>query len=361
MTGPAGNPVSPRGHEPRLLSIIVPVLNEEDAIDGFYAALLPAVAPLGIPLEILFVDDGSTDGTRAKLAELHRRDPRVRVVAFTRNFGKEAALAAGIDHAGGEVVVPIDVDLQDPPELIATFLERWREGYDVVYGVRSDRGTDTAMKRQTAGLFYRWFNRIATSPIPNDTGDFRLIDRRVVEALRKLPERNRFMKGLFAWVGFRSIGVPYRRETRATGGSRFNFWRLWVLALDGITGFSTLPLRVWTFVGLAVAAVAMTYGLFIVVHAMTSGIDVPGYASLMTVVLFMGGIQLVTLGVIGEYVSRLFIESKQRPLYLVDEEIGGTTAAVQTPREAEDLREAMQLLRTVARASGPAGPMQKTG
>jgi glycosyltransferase involved in cell wall biosynthesis len=349
----------------RLLSVVVPVFNEEHAVEAFYAALEAAVVPLGVAVEVLFVDDGSTDGTRERLRDLHRRDRRVRVIAFSRNFGKEAALAAGLDHARGDVVVPIDVDLQDPPELIATFLARWREGYDVAYGVRNDRGTDSALKRTTAGLFYRWFNRVAADPIPNDTGDFRLMDRRVVEALRRLPERNRFTKGLFAWVGFKSIAVPYKRQERVAGKTRFNFWRLWVLALDGITGFSTLPLRIWTFVGLAVACLALAYGVFIVVHALASGIDVPGYASTMTVILFLGGVQLITLGVIGEYVSRLFIESKQRPLYLVDEEIGSGRAPEE--RDRQELREAMRLLRRAmehgkaAPAPAAKGRRQKTG
>ncbi len=309
------------GRQLRLMSVIVPVLNEEGAIEAFYRRLLDVVAPLGVDLEILFVDDGSSDGTRARLRDLHERDGRVRVIGFTRNFGKEAALAAGIDYVNGDVVVPIDVDLQDPPEVIPRMIERWREGYDVVYGVRSDRNSDTTLKRASAGLFYRWFNYMANSPIPADTGDFRLIDRRVVEALRQLPERNRFMKGLFAWVGFRSIGVPYRRETRSVGKSRFAFWRLWALAVDGVTGFSTLPLRIWTFIGLFIAFMALLYGGIIVVRAMIHGVDVPGYASMMTVILFLGGVQLITLGVIGEYVSRLFIESKHRPLYLIDEEL----------------------------------------
>lgn len=316
---PAGAPEGKR--EPRLISLIVPVFNEEDAIDGFYTTLMAVLEPLGIELEIVFIDDGSSDGTRETLRDLNRRDRRVRVLGFTRNFGKEAALAAGIDHVRGDAVVPIDVDLQDPPELILEFLERWREGYEVVYGVRADRTSDSRMKRAGAELFYRWFNRLAATPIPADTGDFRLLDRRVVEALRRLPERNRFMKGLFAWVGFRSIGVPYRRETRARGQSKFGFWRLWALAIDGVTGFSTLPLRMWTFIGVFVAFLAILYGSIIFVRALVAGVDVPGYASTMVAILFLGGVQLISLGIIGEYLSRLFVESKQRPLYLIDEEM----------------------------------------
>jgi glycosyltransferase involved in cell wall biosynthesis len=281
----------------------------------------PVLAGLGIPVEFVFVDDGSTDGTRDALRALTAKDPRVRFIGLSRNFGKEAALSAGLDRTTGDIVVPIDVDLQDPPELIPEFVSRWREGYDVVYGVRSRRQSDTVLKRLTARLFYFGFNQVATQPIPADTGDFRLLDRRVVEALKLMPERNRFMKGLFAWVGFRHIGVPYEREPRAAGRTKFAFWRLWGLALDGITGFSTLPLRVWTFVGLTLALLALAYGAVIVLRALISGIDVPGYASTMAVILFFGGVQLISLGVIGEYVSRLFIESKQRPLYIVDEEM----------------------------------------
>jgi polyisoprenyl-phosphate glycosyltransferase len=218
--------LEPAPRHPRLISLVVPVFDEKAAIAGFMARVEPVVAALGIPVEFVFVDDGSTDGTRETLRALGLGDPRIRLVGLSRNFGKEAALSAGLDRASGDVVVPIDVDLQDPPELIPEFVSRWREGYDVVYGVRSDRQSDTMLKRSTSRFFYFGFNRVATRPIPPDTGDFRLLDRRVVEALKLMPERNRFMKGLFAWVGFRHVGVPYVREKRLAGESKFAFWRL---------------------------------------------------------------------------------------------------------------------------------------
>jgi glycosyltransferase involved in cell wall biosynthesis len=212
----------------------------------------------------------------------------------------------------------MDVDLQDPPELIPRFLERWREGYDVVYGVRASRASDTTSKRMTAGWFYRLFNRLSQTRIPENAGDFRLIDRRAADVLRGLPERNRFMKGLFAWVGFRSVGVPYERAPRAAGTTKWNYWRLWNFAIDGLVSFSTVPLRVWTYVGALVALCSFLYALIIVARVILFGIDVPGYASLMTVVLFIGGVQLLSLGVIGEYLGRLFVEVKGRPVYVVD-------------------------------------------
>jgi glycosyltransferase involved in cell wall biosynthesis len=304
----------------RLLSLVVPVFNEEASIAPFLAAILPALAPIGAEVELIFVDDGSTDGTRRAIRAARESDQRIRLVAFSRNFGKEPAISAGIERARGEAVVIIDVDLQHPPELIREFVARWREGYDVVYGVRSDRSGDSRRKRLLAPLFYRGFNRIAQRPIPIDAGDFRLLDRRAVDALKQLPERNRFMKGLYDWIGFRQLGIPFTPAPRASGRSKFSLRKLWSLALDATTGFSSVPLRVWTFAGFLVATVAFAYGLLILIRALVHGTDVPGYASTMVVVLFLGGVQLVSLGVIGEYLSRLFIESKQRPLYIVEEE-----------------------------------------
>jgi polyisoprenyl-phosphate glycosyltransferase len=302
------------------LGIVVPVYNEADAIEPFYRALQPVLESLDCNSEILFIDDGSTDDTRAVVRQLRADDDRVRLVGLSRNFGKEAALSAGLDRVETDVAVPIDVDLQDPPDLIPALVERWRAGYDVVHAVRDDRTVDTFMKRLTAALYYRIFNAISHDRLPAGVGDFRLIDRRVVHALRQLPERNRFMKGLFAWVGFRSVGVPYVRQARRTGSTKLPWRRLWRLALDGITGFSTLPLRIWTYIGVAIAILAFVYGAFIVVRTLIAGVDVPGYASLIVAILFLGGIQLISLGVIGEYLGRLFVEAKQRPIYLVDEE-----------------------------------------
>lgn len=301
-----------------LLSLVVPVFNEEESIDLFLASVEPFLLSASLRFEIVFVNDGSRDNSLARLLDCSARDPRVRVVNLSRNFGKEAALTAGIDHARGDVLVPMDIDLQDPPELIGPFVERWREGYDIVYGVRTARTWDTAAKRLSAGWFYRVFNSMSPVRIPANVGDFRLVDRRAVEVLRQLPERNRFMKGLFAWVGFNAVGVPYERPQRAAGSSKFNLWRLWNFALDGVVSFSTVPLRAWFYVGVVIAAVSVLYALFIVTRVLIFGIDTPGYASLLIAVLLMGAIQLLSLGIIGEYLGRLFLEVKGRPIYVVE-------------------------------------------
>jgi glycosyltransferase involved in cell wall biosynthesis len=244
------------------------------------------------------------------------------VIGLSRNFGKEAALTAGIDAARGRMVAPIDADLQDPPELIAEFVALWEQGYDVVYGMRTDRGSDSWLKRMTAGAFYQVFNSMTASPIPASAGDFRLMDREVVEALKRLPERNRFMKGLFAWVGFRQVGVPYVRPARAAGETSWRYGQLWRFALDGITSFSTAPLRIWTSVGLASAGLALLAAIALIVRVLLLGREVPGYASLMVVVLFSFAVQMVAFGVLGEYIGRLYDEVKHRPLYLVRERVG---------------------------------------
>ena len=305
----AGNP---------LVSVIVPVLDEAAAIPAFHQAVTAVLHAAGLRHELVFIDDGSTDATGDVLRRLAAADPCVRVLSLSRNFGKEAALTAGLDHSAGDVLVPMDVDLQDPPWLIPVFVARWREGWDVVYGARRSRAADTRLKRLSAAAFYRLFNLVADTRIPADAGDFRLIDRRVADVLRLLPERGRFMKGLFAWAGFRTIGVPYDRPARVAGGSRFRPWRLWNFAIDGLASFSTAPLRVWTYVGAAVALGAFVYAGAIIVRTVVVGVDVPGYASLISVVLFLGGLQLISLGVLGEYVGRLFVEAKGRPLYVLD-------------------------------------------
>ncbi len=302
-----------------LVSLVVPVLDEEAAIPIFIEAATGCLDAAGLAHEFIFIDDGSSDSTLEVLRAAAAESDRVRCVSLSRNFGKEAALSAGLAHATGDVIVPIDVDLQDPPELVPTFLERWREGYDVVYGVRSERAADTVGKRWTSHGFYKLFNRVAATQIPANAGDFRLLDRRVVDAVLALPERSRFMKGIFTWVGFRQIGVSYERPERATGRSKWNYWKLWNFALDGITGFSSLPLRVWTYVGLVLATLSFIYMAIVITKVLIFGVDAPGYASLMSVVLFLGGVQLLTLGVLGEYISRLFVEVKQRPLYVVSD------------------------------------------
>ncbi|MGM8932170.1 glycosyltransferase family 2 protein [Salinicola halophyticus] len=304
-----------------MLSLVVPVMNEESAIDRFLEAVDGALGARVPRLEILFIDDGSTDATLAKLRQRASEDLRVRVLSLTRNFGKEAAMSAGLDHARGDAVVPMDVDLQDPPEVILEFIGLWQDqGYDMVYGIRGSRDDDTQAKRTSAELFYRLFNRLAEAPIPSNAGDFRLMDRRVVEAVKRLPERNRFMKGLFSWPGYRSIGVHYDRPARTSGVSKFSFWKLWNFAIDGLVSFSTWPLRIWMYFGAVVAGLAFLYILLLVGRVIVVGSDVPGYASLMTAILFFGGMQLLSIGILGEYVGRLFIEAKRRPLYLVAED-----------------------------------------
>lgn len=306
-----------------LVSVVVPMYNEEDGIDRFFARLEPVLeqvtAPFCARYEIICVDDGSSDTTAARLLGHHKRNPAVKLVALSRNFGKDIALSAGLDLAQGAAIIPIDADLQDPPELIADMFDRWAQGYDMVYGTRIARDGDGYVKRLTASAFYRVFNRLAEVDIPADTGDFRLMDRCVLQAIQKLPERNRFMKGIFSWVGFRQTSVPYRRENREAGTSKWRYWRLWNFALDGITSSSTLPLRIWSYVGAAISLLAFAYAIFLICRTLYFGVDVPGYASLMVVMLFFGGLNLLTMGIMGEYLGRTYTEVKGRPLYLVRE------------------------------------------
>jgi glycosyltransferase involved in cell wall biosynthesis len=309
-----------------LLSIVVPVFNEETVVPLFVSALTPVLdsATAG-DWEILFVNDGSRDSSWAAIKAAHAGDPRVRGLDFSRNYGKEIALTAGIDHACGRALIPMDVDLQDPPDLIGPMLAKWREGFDVVLAERTDRSSDSALKRWTAGSFYRLIGRLSDTPIPANVGDFRLIDAKVAEALRRYPERMRFMKGIFAHVGFRTTSLGYVRPVRAAGETKFNGRRLFNLALEGIVSFSTVPLKIWTYVGLAAALLALTYGAVIVARTLIFGADVPGYASLITVILFFNGLMLMGLGVQGEYIARIFQEVKGRPLYLVREQLGDKT------------------------------------
>ncbi|KAF1053043.1 MAG: Prophage bactoprenol glucosyl transferase [Stenotrophomonas maltophilia] len=300
--------------EPLQLSLVIPVFNEEETIDLFIARVSQVFPdPQRVSLEYVFVNDGSSDGTLARLLALQAGTPGLRIVDLSRNFGKEAALSAGLQVAGGDVVVPIDVDLQDPPELI----ERWREGYDVVLGRRVDRASDSWAKRSSANWFYRVHNRIADTVIPENVGDFRLMDRQVVDALNDLPESRRFMKGLFAWVGYRTTCIEYSRAERVAGNSKFNGWRLWNFALEGITSFSTDPLKIWTYLGAIVSLSSFLFGMAIIAKVLIHGVDVPGYASLMVAVTFLGGLQLIGIGVLGEYLGRTYLESKRRPVYLV--------------------------------------------
>ena len=304
------------------LSLIVPCYNEADHLRASVRAVVETLELTPWTWEIVFVDDGSSDMTLPAIELAHGRDARVRGVSLSRNFGKEAALSAGLDHVRGRAVVPMDVDLQDPPEVLGPMVERWRAGFEVVCGVRADRSTDGRLKRWTASLYYRTHNWLAADKIPEHAGDFRLLDRKVVDVIRRLPERNRFMKGLFAWSGFKQTSVSYERVARTEGRSKFGFWKLWALAIDGITSASTVPLRVWSYVGAACAVFAIGYALMIAARTMLFGVEVPGYASIMVSVLFLGGVQLISLGVLGEYVGRILIETKQRPVYVVRDRIG---------------------------------------
>ena len=309
------------------LSLLVPVKDEEAALPTFLDRVIPVLDALRIDggvvaWEILFIDDGSDDRTLAAIMTAHARDPRVIGLSLSRNFGKEAALSAGLDHAHGAAVIPIDVDLQDPPEVIGAMLAKWREGFDVVYGVRRDRTTDSLPKRLTADLYYRAHNKLSHDKIPEHAGDFRLLDRKVVNVIRSMPERNRFMKGLFAWSGFRQTAVEYERSERRQGKTKFNYWKLWTLAIDGITSASTLPLRVWSYLGALIALSGLLFALYIVVRTVLYGVDVRGYPSLMVAILFFGGLQLLSLGILGEYVGRVLIEVKHRPIYVIRQRIG---------------------------------------
>ncbi len=299
------------------ISVVVPAFNESTGLDVFHRRLLGALADVE-SWEVVYVNDGSTDATLTVIEALRRSDDRVAVVSLSRNFGKETAITAGLDHAAGDAVVVIDADLQDPPELIPELVACWRAGFDMVYAKRRSRNGDSWLKRNTARAFYRLMQRMGDLKLPEDTGDFRLMSRRVVDAVRQLREQHRFMKGLFAWVGFPTTFVLYDRETRCAGVSKWSYWKLWNLALEGITSFTVMPLKLAAYVGLFVALLAVIYAVQVIVKTLIMGNAVAGYPSLMTVVLFLGGMQLVFLGVIGEYLGRVFNETKQRPLYLVE-------------------------------------------
>jgi polyisoprenyl-phosphate glycosyltransferase len=307
----------------RSLSVVVAAFNEEATLPLLHPRLRAALDSLGMEqTRVIYVDDGSTDDTWAVLQDVAAADPSVRAVRLARNFGKEIALTAGLDQVDTDAAIVIDADGQDPPELIPAFVEKWRQGYDVVYGTRTRRDGEGWFKRATAAAFYRVINRLSDTPIPADTGDFRLMSRRVIDALGQLRERQRFMKGLFAWVGFRQVALPYERAARVAGTSKFNYWRLWNLALEGITGFSTVPLRVATYLGLGTALLAFVFGMWVIAKTLVWGDPVQGWPSMMAVILFLGGVQLMALGILGEYLGRLYVEAKQRPLYLVSERRG---------------------------------------
>ena len=300
-----------------LLSVVVPAYNEEAALPQFHSRLSAVLAKISAPSEVIYVNDGSSDGTLDALNQLKKNDERVAILDLSRNFGKEIALTAGLDHASGDAVVVIDADLQDPPELIPEFIRYYREGFDVVYAQRVVREGESAMKKATAYAFYRLMQRMSKVEIPEDTGDFRLLSRRAVNSLKRLREQHRFMKGLFAWIGYPQKAVPYQREPRAAGQTKWSYWRLWNFALEGITSFSTTPLKFATYIGLLTSLAAFVFAAVIVYKTLAFGEPVRGYPSLMVVILFLGGVQLFTIGIIGEYLGRMFNETKRRPLYIV--------------------------------------------
>lgn len=305
-------------NEATILSIIAPMFNEESNIDHFFQTLMPVLHSLEVNYEVICVNDGSTDGTLDKLLEYYQNNSQIKIINFSRNFGKEIALTAGLNYAQGKAVIPIDSDLQHPPALIRDMVAKWREGYDIVYACRKKRVGESWVKRLAANSFYRFVNFISDTPIPNDTGDFRLFDQKVVKALNKIPERTRFMKGLYAWVGFKQIGLEFDSQPRHSGNSKWNYWKLWNFALDGITLFSTAPLKLWSYIGMIISLFSFIYGSYIILKTIILGRDFPGYASIMVVILFLGGLQLISLGVIGEYLGRVYAESKHRPLYIVN-------------------------------------------
>jgi len=299
------------------VSLIVPVLNEEDAIPIFYKAVRELESLREYEVEIVFVNDGSEDATESIIDALATADPLVKPLSFTRNFGKEPALFAGLEYATGDAVVPIDVDLQDPIEVIPRLIEKWQAGADVVLAKRSDRSTDGRLKRKSAEWFYKLHNKISEPQIEENVGDFRLMSREVVENIKLLPERNLFMKGVLSWVGGKTDVVEYFRAPRIAGKTKFNGWRLWNLALEGITSFSTFPLRVWTYIGLGVSTLSFFYAAWMVINKLVWGNPVPGYPSIMAAILFLGGVQLIGIGILGEYIGRVYTEVKQRPRYIV--------------------------------------------
>lgn len=339
-------------NEATVLSVVLPMHNEGANIEALFQRLQPVMERLGVPYEVVCVDDGSRDDTWACLQTAHAANPRIRLLRFSRNFGKEMAMTAGLRHASGRAVVLMDSDLQHPPEVIEEFYAHWQAGAQVAYGVRRSRDTDPPLRRWLTRRFYKLLDGMSEVPLPRDAGDFRLMDRAVVDALNQMGERTRFMKGLYSWVGFRQVAVPFETAPRHAGTSTFNNWRLFRFALDGIVSFSTLPLRVWSWLGLAVAAVAVLYGGIITLKTLIFGIDVPGYASLMVATLFLGGVQLICLGVLGDYLGRVFTEVKGRPLFLVSDSVGFAASGTVAEETRADHRHAPVAASLPERRSG---------
>jgi len=312
------------------LSVVVPVFNESANIEPLCDRLVPILERVAASWEVVFVDDGSEDDTLSAIRARNAAEPRIGAVSFSRNFGKEVAIAAGLDHARGRAVVIMDADLQHPPEVIERFVARWREGYVMVYGQRTSRADESAVKRGFARLFYRLFDSFTHMHLPEGAGDFRLIDARGVEVLRGLSERSRFSKGLYAWIGFKTIGIPFVVEERRHGATKWSFRTLFRFAFDGITAFSTVPLRVWTYLGGLISVLAIAAAAYFAVRTLLFGVDVAGYPSLIVSITFLGGVQLMSLGIIGEYIGRIFAEVKRRPLYVIAERIGDAAEASQS-------------------------------
>lgn len=324
------------------LCVVVPAYNEQQVLEAFHRRLADALATLPCRAEILYVNDGSTDNTLEVMRTLRAGDDRTSILDLSRNFGKEIAISAGLDHANGDAVVLIDADLQDPPELIPTLVERWREGYDVVYARRRNRSGESSLKRATAFGFYRVIQRLCEFPIPADTGDYRLLSARAVLAMRRFRERHRFMKGLFAWIGYSQVAVEYQRDARQAGNTKFTYWKLWNLALEGITSFSVGPLKVATYLGIFIAMCSFLFAAWVVAKTLLFGDPVRGYPTIMTTILFLGGMQLTAIGLLGEYVGRIFNETKCRPLYFVNEFAKSRDAHGETPagRDSDPTRAA---------------------
>jgi glycosyltransferase involved in cell wall biosynthesis len=323
MSSPADNTLHT---SQALISIVIPAYNEAAVLAESHRRLTAVIDSMPYAFEIIFVNDGSTDATKEIIHTLHAQNSRVALVNLSRNFGKEVALTAGLDHANGDAVVVIDADLQDPPELIPELVDKWQQGFDVVYATRRKRHGESWLKKMTAALFYRLMLRISRIQIPADTGDFRILSRRAAQAVTQFREQHRFMKGLFAWVGFRQTSITYDRDPRHGGETKWNYLQLWNFALEGITSFTVAPLKISAYLGILTAAGAFVYGAIIIMKTLIYGADMPGYPSLMVVILFLGGIQLIAIGIIGEYLGRTFNESKNRPLYFVDEYLPSRTA-----------------------------------
>jgi glycosyltransferase involved in cell wall biosynthesis len=315
----------------QLISIVVPAFNEEAVLPHFHQELSKALSEQPFNFEIVYINDGSTDNTLSIVRELRQADKQVTLIDLSRNFGKEIALTAGLQKAAGDAVVVIDADLQDPPELIPELIKEWQNGYDVVYAQRSHRKGESLLKRTTAHFFYRTIQRISKITIPEDTGDFRILSRRAVNALNTFNEQHRFMKGLFAWIGYKQKAVQYQRDPRHSGETKWNYWKLWNFAIDGITSFTIAPLKISTYLGLLTAASAFSYGIYMAIETLIYGNPVPGYPSLIVIVLILGGVQLVAIGVLGEYLGRIFNETKHRPLYFVNEYLPSSDASSRQP------------------------------